>query len=163
MKPRRRLFYKYVVPIIAIVVVALAASGAVSIYFSYKESRSGLVALQHEKAIAAAARIENFVREIEHQTGWTALPQIAAGANPLELRRFDYVKLGRQVPAITEASYIGPNGCMQVQSSRLAMDRLGPCLEDLSKDPRFTVGRTGKTYFGPVSYTHLTLPTKRIV
>jgi len=63
------------------------------------------------------------VREIEHQIGWTALPQIAEGVNPLELRRFDYVKLGRQVPAITEASYIAPNGCMQVQSSRLAMDR----------------------------------------
>ena len=158
MKQRRRLFYKYVVPIIAIVVVALGASGAISIYFSYKETRSALIALQREKAIAAAARIENFVREIEHQIGWTALPQIAAGANPLELRRFDYVKLGRQVPAITEASYIGPNGCMQVQSSRLAMDRLGDCLEDLSKDPRFTVGRTGKTYFGPVYFRKETEP-----
>jgi signal transduction histidine kinase len=154
----RRLFYKYVVPIIAIVVVALSASGGISIYFSYKETRNALVALQREKAIAAAARIENFVREIEHQIGWTALPQIAEGANPLELRRFDYVKLGRQVPAITEASYISPKGCMQVQSSRLAMDRLGDCLEDLSKDPRFTVAKTGKTYFGPVYFRKETEP-----
>jgi signal transduction histidine kinase len=157
MKPRR-LFYKYVVPIIAIVVVALSASGAVSIYFSYQETRSALIALQREKAVAAAARIENFVREIEHQIGWTALPQIAEGANPLELRRFDYVKLGRQVPAITEASYISPKGCMQVQSSRLAMDRMGDCLEDLSKDPRFTVAKTGKTYFGPVYFRKETEP-----
>ena len=155
---QRRLFYKYVVPIIGIVVVALSASGAISIYFSYKETRNALVALQREKAIAAAARIENFVREIEHQIGWTALPQIAVGTNPLELRRFDYVKLGRQVPAITEASYIGPNGCMQVQSSRLAMDRLGDCLEELSKDPRFTIARTGKTYFGPVYFRKETEP-----
>jgi len=155
---RRRLFYKYVVPIIAIVVVALSASGAVSIYFSYQETRSALIALQREKAIAAAARIENFVREIEHQIGWTALPQIAEGANPLELRRFDYVKLGRQVPAITEASYISPKGCMQVQSSRLAMDRMGECLEDLSKDPRFSVAKTGKTYFGPVYFRKETEP-----
>ena len=155
---QRRLFYKYVVPIIAIVVVALGASGAISIYFSYKETRDALVALQREKAIAAAAKIENFVREIEHQIGWTALPQIAEGANPLELRRFDYVKLGRQVQAITEASYIAPNGCMQVQSSRLAMDRLGDCLENLSKDPRFTVAKTGKTYFGPVYFRKETEP-----
>ncbi|MEO8142693.1 MAG: ATP-binding protein [Betaproteobacteria bacterium] len=155
---QRRLFYKYVVPIIAIVVVALSASGGVSIYFSYKETRNALVALQREKAIAAAARIENFVREIEHQIGWTALPQIAAGVNPLELRRFDYVKLGRQVPAITEANYIAPGGCLQVQSSRLAMERLGNCLEDLSKDPRFTVARTGKTYFGPVYFRKETEP-----
>jgi signal transduction histidine kinase len=158
MNPRRRLLYKYVVPIIAIVVVALSASGGISIYFSYKETRNALIALQREKAIAAAAKIENFVREIEHQIGWTALPQIAEGANPLELRRFDYVKLGRQVPAITEASYVSPKGCMQVQSSRLAMDRMGECLEDLSKDPRFTVARTGKTYFGPVYFRKETEP-----
>ena len=155
---QRRLFYKYVVPIIAIVVVALSASGAVSIYFSYQETRKALIALQREKAIAAAARIESFVREIEHQIGWTTLPQIAEGANPLELRRFDYVKLERQVPAITEASYIAPNGCVQVQESRLAMSRLGECLEKLPDDPRFTVARTGKTYFGPVYFRKETEP-----
>jgi signal transduction histidine kinase len=98
------------------------------------------------------------VREIEHQIGWTALPQIAEGANPLELRRFDYVKLGRQVPAVTEANYIATNGCMQVQWSRLAMDRIGECFEDLSKDPRYTVARTGKTYFGPVYFRKETEP-----
>ena len=100
MKPRRRLFYKYVVPIIGIVVLALAASGGIGIYYSYKETRSALLALQREKAAGAAVCIEQFVREIERQIGWTALPQIQEGANPLELRRFDYVKLGRQVPAI---------------------------------------------------------------
>ena len=158
MKQRRRLFYKYVVPIIGIVVVALSASGAISIYFSYQETRSALVALQREKAIAAAARIENFVREIEHQIGWTALPQIAKGANPLELRRFDYTKLGRQVPAITESSYIAPDGCLQVLESRLAMSRMGDCLERLGDDPRVTVARTGKTYFGPVYFRKETEP-----
>jgi signal transduction histidine kinase len=157
MKPRRRLFYKYVVPIIAIVVVALAASGAISIYFSYKETRNALIALQREKAAAAAARIENFVREIEHQIGWTALPQIAEGANPLELRRFDYVKLGRQVPAITEATFIDGDGREQVRVSRLAMDVLGAG-GDLSQDPRFVGARTGKTYFGPVYFRKETEP-----
>ncbi len=157
MKPRRRLFYKYVVPIIAIVVVALGASGVISIYFSYQETRNALIALQREKAAAAAARIENFVREIEHQIGWTALPQIAEGANPLELRRFDYVKLLRQVPAITEASFIDRDGREQVRVSRLAMDVLGAG-GDLSQDPRFVGARTGKTYFGPVYFRKETEP-----
>ena len=157
MKPRRRLFYKYVVPIIAIVVIALAASGAISIYFSYQETRNALIVLQREKAAAAAARIENFVREIEHQIGWTALPQIAEGANPLELRRFDYVKLLRQVPAITEASFIDRDGREQVRVSRLAMDVLGAG-GDLSQDPRFVGARTGKTYFGPVYFRKETEP-----
>jgi signal transduction histidine kinase len=155
---RRSLFYKYVVPIIAIVVVALAASGAISIYFSYQETRNALIALQREKAAAAAARIEAFVREIEHQISWTALPQIVEGADPLELRRFDYTKLGRQVPAITESIYIAPDGCMQVLESRLAMSRMGKCLERLDNDPRLTVARTGKTYFGPVYFRKETEP-----
>ncbi|MEK6243469.1 MAG: ATP-binding protein [Pseudomonadota bacterium] len=157
MKPRRRLFYKYVVPIIAIVVVALSASGAISIYFSYQETRNALIALQREKAAAAAARIENFVREIEHQIGWTALPQIAEGANPLELRRFDYVKLLRQVPAITEVGFIDRDGREQVRVSRLAMDVLGAG-GDLSQDPRFVGARTGKIYFGPVYFRKETEP-----
>ncbi|HEY6823803.1 MAG TPA: hypothetical protein VI195_05145, partial [Steroidobacteraceae bacterium] len=155
---RRSLFYKYVIPIIGIVVVALAASGGISIYFSYQETRNALIALQREKATAAAARIENFVRGIEHQIGWTSLPQIAEGANPLELRRFDYVKLQKQVPAITESIFIAPNGCMQVQESRLAMSRIGDCLERLDKDPRFTAARGGDTYFGPVYFRKETEP-----
>jgi len=156
---RRSLFYKYVVPIIGIVVTALAASGAISIYFSYQETRNALIALQREKAIAAGARIENFVREIEHQIGWTSQLLIAEeNADALQQRRFEYVKLQKQVPAITEASYIAPNGCMQVQESRLAMSRTGACLEQLGKDPRFTEAETGKTYFGPVTFRKETEP-----
>ena len=158
MKPRRRLFYKYVVPIISIVVVALGASGAIGIYFSYKETRNALLALQQEKAASAAQRIEQFVKEIEHQIGWTALPQIVEGVSPLELRRFDYAKLQRQVHAITEATYIRADGCLQVQTSRLAMERLGDCLEDLSKDARFAGARGGRTYFGPVYFRKETEP-----
>ena len=155
---RRSLFYKYVVPIIGIVVVALAASGAISIYFSYQETRNALIALQREKAAAAAARVENFVRGIEHHIGWTSLPQIAEGADPLELRRFDYVKLQKQVPAITESIYVAPNGCMQVQESRLGMSRVGECLERLDKDPRFMAARGDDTYFGPVYFRKETEP-----
>ena len=158
MTARRRIYRKYLALIISLVAGALVVSGAIGIYFSYLETRNSLVALAREKAASAANRIENFVKEIEHQIGWTALPQIAEGANPLELRRFDYVKLLTQVQAITEANYIHANGCLQVQTSRLAMDRLGECLEDLSKDPRFAVARSGGIYFGPVYFRKETEP-----
>ena len=133
-------------------------SGAIWIYFSYLETRNSLIALAREKAASAANRIEHFVKEIEHQIGWTALPQVAEGANPLELRRFDYVKLTTQVPAITEASFIDANGCLQVVTSRLAMDRMGDCLEDFSKDARFLRARAGNVYFGPVYFRKETEP-----
>ena len=61
---RGRLFRKYLVLILTLVTIALLASGAVSFYFSYQENKSGVAGLQHEKAVAAAARIEQYIRQI---------------------------------------------------------------------------------------------------
>jgi len=157
MTARRRIYRKYLALIISLVAGALVVSGAIGIYFSYLETRNSLIALAREKAASAANRIEQFVKEIEHQIGWTALPQIAEGANPLELRRFDFVKLLRQVPAITEATFIDGQGREQVRVSRLAMDVLGAGT-DLSQDPRYTVARAGTIYFGPVYFRKETEP-----
>src|SRR5215510_7920607 len=68
---RRRLSHKYFVLFVTLVSGALLASGAQEIYFSYQESKAALVSVQREKAIGAATRIEQFVREIERQMGWT--------------------------------------------------------------------------------------------
>jgi signal transduction histidine kinase len=155
--PRRRLFYKYVALIVALVAGALLVSGAISVYSTYQETRRTLLVLAAEKAAAAATRIEQFVKEIENQIGWTALPQIVEDSDPLVLRRNDYVKLTRQVPAITEASFIDAQGREQVSVSRLKMDELAKAL-DLSQDPRFLGARGGKTYFGPVYFRKETEP-----
>ncbi len=134
MPRRRRLFWKYVVFFSLLVTVALLASGLIEIYFSYQESKEVLSALQREKAQAAAVRIEGFITEIERQMGWVTQPRAVAAA-PLEQRRFDFYRLQRQVPAITEISYIDPAGREQVRVSRLAMDVFGSNT-DLSADPR---------------------------
>ena len=106
-----------------------------------------LSALQREKAQAAAVRIESFITEIERQMGWVTQPRAVAAA-PLEQRRFDFYRLQRQVPAITEISYIDPTGREQVRVSRLAMDVFGS-QADLSADPRFTEARARRLYRGP--------------
>jgi len=51
---RWRLFPKYATLIIALVGGMLVASGGISLYFSYRENQDHLVALQREKAQAAA-------------------------------------------------------------------------------------------------------------
>ncbi len=158
MAARRRIYRKYLALIIALVSVALVLSGAIGIYFSYLETRNSLIALAREKAASAAHRIEQFVKEIEHQIGWTALPQIVEDADPKVLRRNDYDKLQKQVAAITETIYIHANGCLQVDTSRLKINRMGDCLEDLSQDPRFLAARSGTTYFGPVYFRKETEP-----
>ncbi|MGH7299325.1 MAG: ATP-binding protein, partial [Candidatus Rokuibacteriota bacterium] len=109
-----------------------------------------LAALQREKAQAAAVRIEGFILEIERQMGWVTQPRAVAAA-PLEQRRFDFYRLQRQVPAITEISYIDPTGREQIRVSRLAMEVVGGNA-DLSGDPRFTQARAHHLYRGPVYF-----------
>ncbi len=64
---RGRLFRKYLLLIITLVSGALLTSGGISLYFTYQETESALADLQHEKALAAASRIEQYVRTIEQQ------------------------------------------------------------------------------------------------
>jgi signal transduction histidine kinase len=155
MKLRGTLFRKYVVYFVTLVTVALVASGGIGVYFTYKESKTALLDLQREKAAAAASRIEAYVSEIEHQIGWMRLPQ-AGAANP-EQRRFDYLKLLRQVPSITDVVQVDRTGAVKLRVSRLGMDVSGG-IEDFSKDPRFLVAKTGKTYFSPVYFRKETEP-----
>jgi signal transduction histidine kinase len=150
-RPRGRLFRKYVVIIALIVSGALIASGAIEIYFSYLENKAALVAIQREKALGAAARIESFIKEIEHQIGWTTQPLLVAPSAALDQRRFDSLRLLRQVPAITEISHLDAAGREQLRVSRLAMDVVGS-KTDFSKDPRFVEARAGRPYYGPVYF-----------
>jgi len=157
MIPRYRLFAKYAALIVALVGVALLASAASSLYFSYRENQAHLIALQREKASAAAARIEQYILDIEHQLGWTALPQIGSDVDPLQQRRFEYLKLLRQVPAITEAAWIDAEGREQLRVSRLAMDVSGAAV-DFTADPRFLETRSGKTWYSKVYFHKETEP-----
>ena len=155
--PRWRLFPKYASLIIALVGGVLIASGAVSVYFSWREIQDNLVALQAEKAQGAATRIEQYVLDIEHQLGWTAFPRLDAAGDPVEQRRIEYLKLLRQVPAITELVWIAPDGRERLRVSRLAMDAAAAGT-DMSRDPAFVGAKDGKTWFGPVQFRKGTEP-----
>jgi signal transduction histidine kinase/HAMP domain-containing protein len=150
MRWRRRLFWKYVIFFTLLVTGALLASGFIEIYFSYQENKAALAALQREKAQGAAARIEGFITEIERQMGWVTQPR-AAATTGLDQRRFDFFRLQRQVPPITEVSYLDAAGREQLRVSRLAMDAIGS-QADLSGDPRFTETRARRLYRGPVVF-----------
>jgi signal transduction histidine kinase len=154
---RWRLFPKYALLIIALVATLLVASGAVGLYFSYRENVRHLVALQFEKAQAAAVRIENYVHDIEQQLGWTTLPGFDMSADPLEQRRFDFLKLLRQAPAITEVVWIDPRGREQLFISRLAMEAQGRA-RDFAGTPLFTEALAGRTFYSPVSFRKETEP-----
>ena len=145
------LFRKYAVLFVVLVSGALVTSGAVEVYFSYQENKEALIALQREKALGAAARIEQFIKEVERQIGWTTQPSIVAPTAAMEQRRADYFRLLRQVPPITEVSYLDAEGREQLRVSRLAMDVVGSGTS-FAADPRFRDPKAGKTYFSLVYF-----------
>src|SRR3989441_5654596 len=151
MTPGGRLFRKYVIVFAGLVSAALLVSGVTEIYFSYRENREALVALQREKALSVASRIEGFIKEIERQIGWTTQPQLGAASAAMYQRRVDYLRLLRQVLAITEISHLDGEGREQLRVSRLAMDVTGS-QDDFSRDPRFLEAKAGKIYHGPVKF-----------
>lgn len=146
---RSRLFTKYVVLFVAVVAVALLANGLFEVLFYYREHKAALVRVQHEQAEAAAAKIGQFVKEIESQLGWTT--QLPWSAGSTEQRRFDALRLLRQVPAITELAQVDATGRERLRVSRLAMDSIDSGI-DLSKDPKFTEAVARKVYYGPVYF-----------
>jgi hypothetical protein len=148
---RAGLFQKYFAFIVLLVSGGLVASGAIGLYFSYQETRNSLVSLQREKALTASVRIEHFLRDIEGQLGWTALPHVDASRDATENRRIDFNKLLRQSPAVTEVAHLDGQGREQLVVSRLAMNR-ERAGTDFSAEPRFVEARKGKTWFGPVYF-----------
>src|ERR671922_2801926 len=148
-KTRRRLFTKYVALFVAVVCIALVSNGVFDVLFYYQEHKASLIRIQREQAEAAAAKIGQFIKEIESQLGWTT--QLPWAANTLDQRRFDALRLLRQVPAITELAQLDASGKEQLRVSRLAMDAVGVGT-DYSKDPKFTEAVAKKIYYGPVYF-----------
>ncbi|MGY8634976.1 cache domain-containing protein [Bradyrhizobium sp. 14AA] len=146
---RTRLFTKYVALFVAVVAIALLANGLFEVFFYYREHKASLVRVQHEQAEAAAAKIGQFVKEIESQLGWTT--QLPWTAGSIEQRRFDALRLLRQVPAITELAQVDSTGKERLRVSRLAMDAIDSGI-DMSNDPKFTEAVAHKVYYGPVYF-----------
>jgi signal transduction histidine kinase len=129
--------------------MALISSGLLYIWFSYREQRALLVRVQAEQAAAAAARMGQFVKEIENQMGWTT--QMLWATGDLQQRRFEALRLLRQVPAIAELAFLDAAGREQLKVSRLAVDVLGSGV-DSSSEPAFTESRLRRIFHGPVYF-----------
>ena len=155
--PRGRLFRKYVLVLLVLVGGVLLVSSLVEIYFSYQETKAALVQLEREKAGAAATRIEQFVKDIERQLRWTTHAAFDGPRAARDEREIDFLRLLRNIPAITELAYVDASGKEQLRVSRLALDEVGSG-RDLSQEPKFKEPRSGNTYFGPVHFRNESEP-----
>jgi signal transduction histidine kinase len=146
---RTRLFRKYIALFVTIVCAALLANGLLDIWFSYQDHKDSLIRIQREQAEAAAAKIGQFVKEVEAQLGWTV--QLPWSASTVEQRRVDAVRLLRLVPAVTEFAQLDPSGRERMRVSQLAVDVTGTDT-DFSKEAKFRNAMANKVYYGPVYF-----------
>ena len=149
-KPGRlSLAQKLAVAFLGLVTAVLLVNGAIDMWLNWRDARGQAVRVQQEKADAAAERVGEFVVEIEQQLGWTTRPEWAL-VN-LEQRRYDFIRLLRQAPAITEIVHVDGQGREQLKRSRLEPEQVGSNA-DWSKDERFVATMRDKIYYGPVSF-----------
>jgi len=161
-----RLFRKYVVVLLVLVGGVLMASSLVELYFAYRETQDAILRVERAKAVAAAARIEQFLKEVELQVRETTrtasddpdASQVGPaklgfrqglGAAMAEQRELDFLRVLRNVPAVGELSHLDLAGKEQLRVSRLDPDVVGS-QEDFSRAPKFLEARAGKTYWSPV-------------
>jgi two-component system NtrC family sensor kinase len=142
------LFWKYVGLFLAVVCLVLLSNGVFEIIFSYRQHTDALVGIQREQANGAAERIGQFINEIVNQVGWTT--QLTWSASTIEQRRFDGLRLLRQVPAIAVLAQLDATGKEQLRVSRLVGEDLDH--PDYSRDPKFTQAVAKKVYYGPVYF-----------
>jgi adenylate cyclase len=150
-----RLFRKYVGVFALFVSLILIANGLVEAMFVYREQTVLLRRIQVEQADAAAAKIMQFVADIERQLDWTV--QLPWDAGSLEQRQLDLYRVMRQTPAITQLTLVGPDGRERLRISNLKQDVINS-LADLSADLAFLEAAARKVYRGKVEFRQQSVP-----
>jgi hypothetical protein len=134
---------------LAVVCIVLLINGLLEIGFAHQQHKISLIRIQHEQAEAAAAKIGQFIKEIESQVGWTT--QLPWSSANIEQHKFDGSRVVRQVPAITELAQLDATGKEQLRQSKLALDVIGSLI-DYSHEAKFTEAVAKKVYYGPVYF-----------
>ena len=158
---RGRLFWKYLAVILLLVGGVLTLSTAIDLYFSYEEAKENIVELEREKAYAAAYRIEQFMTSVEREVvGLMSTAAVESAAMPSqsgthgaaqlsEQRYLDYLRVLRNVPAITALRHLDSSGAERLSVSVVDLDAVNSG-KNYSTSPEFLVTQARKRYFSPM-------------
>lgn len=142
------MFRKYALALSALIGTSLLVSGLIGIIYSYQESRQALIAVQHEKAEAAAARIGQYLFDIEQKVSMTAVRQ--QGSAALEQRSHE-IQLLRHIPAISEIALLDAQGREYLRVGPRAVDVVKSG-RDFSDTDYFRLARAGRSYRSPIYF-----------
>lgn len=140
---------KVALALVGLVGAVLVINGAINMFFAWRDAELRAMQTQQEKADAAGERVAQFVSEIESQMGWTTRAEWSRVS--ADQRRYDFIRLLRQAPAITEAIQVDGQGREQLKLSRLEPDAIGSNV-DLSSDPRVAGALRDRVWYGPVTF-----------
>jgi two-component system, NtrC family, sensor kinase len=118
-----------------------------------------LIRILRMKAEGVADKISQFIYEVQSNLGWTN--QLPWPTNSIATRRFDALRLLRQVPAIRESGYLDATGKEQLRSSRMTGDVIASGA-DLSNDPIFAEAIAKRVYYGPVYLFNGVMPYMKL-
>lgn len=135
--------------LVGLVTIALVATGAANMWLSYTRATEAAVSVQRDKALVAAGRVAQFIGELESQIGWTTGAEWAQ--SNLGERRYDFIRLLRQAPAIADLQFIDGAGREQLRLSRLERDVVGSGA-DRSTEPSFVRAVAERVWYGPVYF-----------
>ena len=127
----------------------LIASGALEIYFTYRDSQEHLAVLQREVTSSVAFKIERFIQELERMMLATTKSRDIAVHGLTPGYKFELDRLLLVAPAITSAMAIGPDGTNRAQVSRVS---IASVKTEPAASEAVRVAREGRSYFGPVYF-----------
>jgi signal transduction histidine kinase/DNA-binding response OmpR family regulator/HAMP domain-containing protein len=142
---RGRLFRKCALLLVTLLGTVLIASSLSEMYSSYQANKGALLQIQKGEATLAAARIEQFVAEVER------LISRVVESQAIRISDLDFLRLLRHAPAISDVSYLDGSGRERLRLSRLDLDVIGSNV-DLSGEPRFLTAKSRRVYASPVYF-----------
>jgi signal transduction histidine kinase len=152
---RSGVFRKYVILFILAVGIALHGSGMVEVWSSYRDHNAWLIRIQQGQAEVAAAKIGQFVEQIQAQLGWTT--QFYWTEQSSDEREADALRVLRLMPAVMELSRLDLSGHEQLHVSRVDATVEGSNA-DFSRDAKFVEAMGNGVYYGPVYFRDATEP-----
>jgi len=163
--PRRSLFQKYLSVLTAMICGTLLLATIAQTVLSLREQRERADALLITEARLASVQIQSFLSAIAGSMAWV-LDYDQPGMQPsLAEIHDDSHRLLRKVAALSQLRYVGADGCVRMDVSRVATDRAGKCAElplAPTEQALLAEARQQQVAYGPVQFRDGTEPTMTI-
>ncbi len=139
----------------------LMTSGALELFFRYRESLEVIGSLQQEMAQGAAFKIRQYIRDIEKTMRASTQTRENVSRGLSDAFRFPLLKLMKVSPAISTVAVYSMDGREILKESRIELV-VSVKGDDHSGDKSYQTAREGRSYFGPVYFVRQSEPYMRI-